>query len=205
MKSTWLPILAAATLLQPQAHAGITYQETTEITAGSLRSMLKLAAAFSSPHTTKEVSRIMGILIGILLLCAAASTFGQTLPIKEGLWETVVYKDDGTPDFHTHDCLTQKSFVEMTTKVNSHPGCKLTNQNISSHGITIDMSCNTKNYQMTTHSVIEVLDSEHVRGTKTIKMVLQGHPNESTTKSAGHFLSSSCGKIKPGEPEILDK
>ncbi len=161
--------------------------------------------AFSSPQTTKEVYCTMRILIGILLLCAATSTFSQTLPIKEGHWETVVYKDDGTPDFRTHDCLTQKSFVEMMTKVNSHPGCKLTNQNISSHGITVDMSCNNKNYQMTTHGVIEVLDSEHVQGTQTVKMVLQGHPNESTTKSAGHFLSSSCGKIKPGEPEILDK
>ncbi len=38
-------------------------------------------------------------LVGILLLCAAACTFGLTLPIKEGLWESVVNKDDGTVDF----------------------------------------------------------------------------------------------------------
>ena len=158
-----------------------------------------------STSIDKVAHLIMRILIGVLLLFAAACTFGQTLPIKEGLWENVVYNDDGTPSFRSHDCLTQKTFAEMMTKVNAHPGCKLTNQNYSSRGLTVDMSCNLKNVQMTTHGVIEVLDSEHVRGTQTIKMVIQGHPNDSTTKSAGHFLSSSCGKIKPGAPEILDK
>ena len=48
MKSKWLPIFAAAALLQPPAYADITYQETTKITGGSLTKMLKLASAFSS-------------------------------------------------------------------------------------------------------------------------------------------------------------
>ena len=147
----------------------------------------------------------MRIPIGILLLSAAACSFGQTLPVKEGLWEIVFYKDDGAADFRTHECLTQKSFAEMITKVNSHPGCKLTSQNFSSRGITVDMSCNTSKYQLNTHGFIGVLDSEHVRVTQTAKMALQGHSNETTTKSDGHFLSSSCGSVKPGDPEILDK
>lgn len=48
MNMTWLPILAAATLLQPLAHADVSYQETTQITGGSLQGMLKVAGAFSS-------------------------------------------------------------------------------------------------------------------------------------------------------------
>ncbi|HKR26600.1 MAG TPA: DUF3617 family protein [Terriglobales bacterium] len=147
----------------------------------------------------------MRILIGILLLCAAAPSYGQTLPIKEGLWEIVIYNDDGTAAHRSHDCLTQKTLVEMMTKVNSHPGCKLTSQNFSSRGMTVDMSCNVRTVQMTSHGTIEVVDEEHVRGTQTLKMVVQGHANESTTKSSGHVLSSSCGNIKPGAPEILDK
>ncbi len=146
----------------------------------------------------------MRILIAILLLCSAALMFSQTLPVKEGLWENVVYNDDGTPSIRSHDCLTQKSFAEMMTKVNSHPGCKLTSQNFNSHGITVDMSCSVKSVQMTSHGVLEVVDPEHVRGTTTVKMVIQGHPSETTAKSAGHFLSSSCGNIKPGDPEVLD-
>jgi hypothetical protein len=147
----------------------------------------------------------MRILIGVLSLCAAACTFGQTLPIKEGLWEIVVYDDDGPAGFRSHDCLTQKNFADMMTKANSHPGCKLTSQNFSSRGMTVDMSCGVRTVQMTSHGVLEVLDSDHVRGTQTMKMVVQGHSNESTTNSAGHFLSSNCGKIKPGAPEMLDR
>jgi hypothetical protein len=147
----------------------------------------------------------MRMMIGILLLCSASLTFSQSLPFKEGLWENVMYGDDGKPDLRSHDCLTQKSFVEMMTKVNSHPGCKLTSQNYSSRGLTVDMSCNLKNMQMTLHGTIEVLDAEHMRGTNTMKMVMQGQTRETTTKSTAHFLSASCGNIKPGDPEILDK
>jgi hypothetical protein len=157
-----------------------------------------------TPHYTGS-SIAMRILISILLLSAAASTFGQTLPVKDGLWEMLVYNDDGTPGFRTHDCLTPKSFADIMTKTNSHPGCKLTSQNFSSHGMTVDMSCTVRTVQMTSHGEIEVLDSEHVRGTQTMKMVVRGHSNETNTKSTGHFLSASCGKVKPGSPEILDK
>lgn len=48
MKSAWFPILAAAVLLQPSARADVSYQETTQITGGSLLRMVKLAGAFSS-------------------------------------------------------------------------------------------------------------------------------------------------------------
>ncbi len=48
MKMTWLPIVVGATLLQPLAFADVSYQETTQITGGSLLGMLKLAGAFSS-------------------------------------------------------------------------------------------------------------------------------------------------------------
>jgi hypothetical protein len=48
MKSTLLISLAAATLLQPPAQHDVSYQETTQITGGSLRGMMKLAGTFSS-------------------------------------------------------------------------------------------------------------------------------------------------------------
>lgn len=55
----------------------------------------------------------MRILIGILLLCAAACTFGKTLPIKEGIWKNTVLNDDGTVAKHSLDCVTQKNFADM--------------------------------------------------------------------------------------------
>jgi hypothetical protein len=48
MKTTWIPIFISGVLLQPLAFADVSYQETTQITGGSLQSMLKMAGAFSS-------------------------------------------------------------------------------------------------------------------------------------------------------------
>ena len=50
------------------------------------------------------------ILLGVLFLSAACA-FGQTLPIKEGLWENTAYNDDGTPSIRVLDCVTQKNFA----------------------------------------------------------------------------------------------
>jgi hypothetical protein len=48
MKMRWIPIVISGVLLQPLAFADVSYQETTQITGGSLQGMLKLAGAFSS-------------------------------------------------------------------------------------------------------------------------------------------------------------
>ena len=112
----------------------------------------------------------MRILIGILLLCAAACTFGQTLPIIEGLWESTVLNDDGTTAVRSLDCFTQKSFSEMIVKANSHPGCKINTQSITSHGMIVDISCSRPEMQTSVHSVVELVDAQHTRGTVTMKM-----------------------------------
>lgn len=144
----------------------------------------------------------MRILLGVLLLYTAASTFGQTLPIKEGLWENIVLNDDGTPAMRSLDCFTQKSFAEMMVKASTRPGCKVTSQNITNHGMTVDISCNRPNIQMIVHSVVELVDSGHERTTTTMKMTVRGNTKESSTKSTGHFVKSDCGNIKPGNPEV---
>jgi hypothetical protein len=142
------------------------------------------------------------ILLGILLLCAAICSFGQTLPIKEGLWESTAYNDDGTPSVRILNCVTQKNFAEMLAKANTNPGFKVASQNITSHGMTVDISCSHQNVQTSVHQVLELVDSEHMRGTTTMKMVNKGKSSDSTTKSSGHFVKSDCGKVKPDDPQI---
>ena len=61
MTKSWLPILAAATLFQPIAHADVTYQETTKITGGSLKSLLKLAGAFSAQARQADATTVTTI------------------------------------------------------------------------------------------------------------------------------------------------
>jgi hypothetical protein len=48
MRFTCMLLLAASVVLEPFAYADVSYQETTQITGGSLLSMLKLAGVFSS-------------------------------------------------------------------------------------------------------------------------------------------------------------
>jgi hypothetical protein len=151
----------------------------------------------------KMVRLMKSILLSILFLSAAVCAFGQTLPIKEGLWENIVYDDDGTPSMRSLNCVTQQSFAETLTKANTHPGCKVASQNITSHGMTVDISCSNPNIQMSVHSVLEIVDSEHARGTTTMKMAYKGKSSDSTTKSSVHFLKSDCGKVKPGDPQII--
>lgn len=147
----------------------------------------------------------MRILIGVLLLLSAACAFGQTLPIKEGLWENTIFDDDGSVAVRSLDCVTQKSITEMIVRANKHPGCTVASQNITSHSITVDMSCNQPRVQMRSHSVMELLDSEHGRTTTTVKMTINGKSSESTTKATGHFMKSDCGGIKPGNPKITSQ
>jgi hypothetical protein len=142
-------------------------------------------------------------LLGILFLCAAVCAFGQSLPLKEGLWESTVYDDDGTPSMRFLNCVTQKNFAEAIAKANTQPGCKVASQTITSHGMTIDISCSRRDVQTSAHQVVELVDSEHTRGTTTMKMVYKGKSGDSTTKSSSHFVKSDCGKLKPGDPPII--
>ncbi|MGA8089324.1 MAG: DUF3617 family protein [Terracidiphilus sp.] len=147
----------------------------------------------------------MRILIGILLLCAAACAFGQNLPIREGLWENTVLDDDGSVAMRSLNCITQKSIADMIVKANNHPGCTVSGQNVTSHSITVDISCSRPRAQTSAHSLMELLDSEHCRATTTMRMTINGKSSEFTSKSICHFVKSDCGRIKPGSPETTSQ
>ena len=142
-------------------------------------------------------------LLGTLFLCAAVCAFGQSLPVKEGLWESTVYDDDGTPSVRFLNCVTQQTFAEAIAKANTQPGCKVAGQNITGHGITIDLSCRRPDVETSVHQVVELVDSEHTRGTTTMKMIYKGKSSDSTTKSSGHFVKSDCGKLKLGDRPVI--
>ena len=147
----------------------------------------------------------MRILIGVLFFCTAACVFGQTLPIREGLWENTVLDDDGSVAVRSVSCVTQKSIAETIVRANNHPGCTVSGQNITSHSITVDISCSRPGIRTSAHSVMELLDPEHGRTTTTMKMTINERSSESTTKSTSHFVKPDCGSIKPGSSEIISK
>ena len=141
--------------------------------------------------------------LAVLLLYAAGCSFGQTLPVKEGLWEAIVYDDDGSTSVRFLNCVSQKNYVEAIAKANTLPGCKVAGQKIASNGMTMDVSCSRRDVQTSVHQVVELVDSEHTRSTTTMKMVYKGKSGESTTKSSSHFVKSDCGKLKPGDPPVI--
>lgn len=145
------------------------------------------------------------IVLLCFLLAPAASMLAQSLPVKSGLWENVVYGDDGKPTLTALNCFTPTSLAEMMSSVAKRPGCKINSQNATSKGITIDLSCITPKVQMTSHGVLEVLDSEHVRSTQTMKMTMNGQTRVTTTKAAASFKSPNCGNVTPGQPKITSE
>ncbi len=48
MKATWIALLAGGVLMHSFAFADVSYQETTQVTGGSMMGMLKMAGALSS-------------------------------------------------------------------------------------------------------------------------------------------------------------
>jgi len=136
---------------------------------------------------------------------ASTFAFSQSLPVKPGLWENVVYGDDGKAGITALNCYTPTSFAEMMTKMRSDKNCHITKEDINSKGMTVDVSCSSPRVQMTSHGVLEVVDSEHVKSTTNMKMTVQGKTKESTMRAAAHFKSSNCGDVKPGDPKITSQ
>jgi len=141
--------------------------------------------------------------LAVFVLSATSCIFSQSLPVKSGLWENTVYDDNGKPSMKALSCMTPSSFADMLGSVNKHPGCKITAQNMTSKSLTVDMSCDRPKVQMTSRGVLDIIDSEHVRSTTTVKMTIDGKTNESSSKGSAQFKSSNCGDIKPGDPKIL--
>jgi hypothetical protein len=63
VKSIWLPVLAAAALVQPPTQTDVSYQETTQITGGSLQGMMKLAGAFSSQARQANAPTVTNVVL----------------------------------------------------------------------------------------------------------------------------------------------
>ena len=139
-----------------------------------------------------------------LMLLSAGSMFAQSLSVKPGLWEHVMLGDDGKPEMKALNCITPTGLADMLASANKHPGCKITSQNMTSKSLTVDMACDRANVKMTSHGVLEAIDSEHMRSTTTVKMTMNGKTSETTAKSVAQFKSSSCGDVKPGDPKILN-
>jgi Protein of unknown function (DUF3617) len=150
-------------------------------------------------------------------------------PVKMGLWETHVIsqivglqlppeviaklKQMGRPvpgaphTTVTQSCLTpeewKKSLEGMNKPQNSE--CSVDKRVLTDKKFSFDLSCKTeRGMTMTGHWEMNVVDDEHARGSGHMAADQPG-PNgqnfSATTTIDSHYLSASCGDVKPGEPK----
>ena len=142
------------------------------------------------------------VFAAVTCLALSQIAFGQTLAVKSGLWETRSVDDDGTVS-KSRECITAEQLKQQLARLQSRPDCKAAFSTATSKQTVFDVSCQIKSTTVKTHAEQEAIDSEHIRSTITATIIRNGTPNVSAMKGDAHFISASCGNVKPGEPEDL--
>ena len=118
-----------------------------------------------------------------------------------GLWETTIAGDSGVPGIKARSCVTPQSVQSAFARMPA--GCTISNQTQTSTHAGGDVSCTFQNVQSSGHFDIEFPDSETVHTKTTLTMTTQGTTRTMTTEAIGKFISSDCGSVAPGKPQIV--
>jgi hypothetical protein len=147
----------------------------------------------------------------MLLLCSAVlfaipaisqSLTSGPLPVKMGLWETTV--SGVMPGASAHKvrmCVTAESYQNAFARM--PPGCTISNQTRTATHASADIACTFNNVQSTGHFDVDFPDSETSHSTVTVNMNIQGQTQAMTIKTDGKFVSSDCGSVVPGKPQLV--
>lgn len=173
---------------------------------------------------------LVTLAIILLTITFVASHAQSAPPVKMGLWEATIHHtmtgltlppeviarlkaagrpmpgDDSTTV--TQSCLTPAEWKKGFEDARQNSDCTRTNMVENSHQLSFDMTCKTPNRPGSTTGHMEMFfdNPEHTHGTMhmtSTQMNQQGSTVNMTMKIEGHFISSNCGDIKPGEPKIL--
>lgn len=144
--------------------------------------------------------------LGVVLV-GTSVMLAQGPPVKMGLWETISVVDngDGSPTkAKMRSCITPADWGKaFQGAVKQSPGC--TNSSAkTANGFSFDVSCNNSHMTMKAHGTSHIIDAEHVQGEMHTTMTFNGKTNNVVSHSDGHFMSASCGAVKPGEPEVIE-
>lgn len=140
-----------------------------------------------------------------LVVVGSTAMLAQGVPIKMGLWESasVIDNGDGSPDTaKVKTCITAADWEKMLKgPPQAQQGCT---QNVvkTARGYTIDAACNHPNSAMKMHITSAIVDAEHIQMEMQTTMTMAGKTTHIVMHSTGHFVSASCGAVKPGDPVI---
>ena len=140
-----------------------------------------------------------------VVLAVSAVMVAQGPPIKMGLWETnsVVDNGDGSPTkVKLRSCITPADWQKMLQgTVQQKPGCTNSVAKTAT-GYSFDVNCDNPRMKIQAHGSSHIVDSEHAQSEMHMTMNFEGKTNNTVSHSDSHYVSASCGTVKPGEPDI---
>jgi hypothetical protein len=163
----------------------------------------------------------MGVLPLVMYLSSLTAAPAQTQsmeppPVKMGLWQTESSTSmAGMPNNPggskhttvTQGCLTAETWKDEFAKFqkNEDQDCKVTNMHQDSHSLSMDETCSSPQYNSTMHFEALIDSSDHIHGTGKAHITGPTFPQGITMDFAlsSHYLSSSCGNIKPGDAKVI--
>ena len=139
-----------------------------------------------------------------LLTVGSGILLAQSAPIKMGLWEkTIVTTGQGGPaTMKARSCITPATWEQMLANASKqHKGCTLNNSK-TANGYSFSGTCTMPHGSMVLKGSSTISDSEHIVSDSHTTTTVDGKVHEIDSHATSHFVSASCGTVKPGEPEI---
>jgi hypothetical protein len=146
------------------------------------------------------------IVITAVLAMGSASLLAQSAPIKMGLWEKtmVTSNGDGAPaTMKARSCITPEEWQRMAANAQKpHDGCTM-NTVKTANGYTFNGTCNIpQGPTLVINGSQTIQDSEHIVSESHSTSTTNAKTRKTDSHSTSRFLSSSCGSVKPGDPEV---
>ena len=146
------------------------------------------------------------LVVTAVVAIGSASLLAQSAPIKMGLWEKtmVTSNGEGAPaTLKSKSCITPEEWQRMVANVQKpHDGCKM-NTSKTANGYSFQGTCDIpRGPSMVINGSQTIQDSEHIVSESHSTSTINGKTRKTDSHSISRFLSSSCGSIKPGDPEV---
>jgi len=142
--------------------------------------------------------------VALLAICSGVA-YAQAPPVKMGLWQktmTMTGGPNGTMTLNSKSCVTPESWQQMVqNSQKQRPGCDV-KRSQNGNGYSYSGSCSTAHgMKMTFSGTATIRDAEHIVSESHSTSTLNGKTRQSDIKAESHFVSASCGNIKPGESD----
>ena len=149
------------------------------------------------------------ILMTVVVAAGSTTLLAQMPPVRMGLWEKTVLTStgEGSPaTMKARSCITAEQWQEMTSNIQKpHPGCKMdvvkTGNGYTFHGVCTPAAGSS----LVMNGSQTIQDPEHIVSQSQSTTTMNGKVRKIEVHSTSRFLSSSCGSVKPGEPDIEGK